>query len=84
MNTKILVPQPNQEYLNLNKKQIRLIKNRVAADLSRKRKKEQFENMERMKNQLEIENEELKKKLEFYKELNRKLLLENIQLKTVK
>ncbi|KAJ3204810.1 hypothetical protein HK099_001018 [Clydaea vesicula] len=58
--------QTHHDKLNVDleeKKRLRLIKNRAAADISRRRKREHLANLEVTTKQLEIENSNLKTKL---------------------
>jgi regulator of replication initiation timing len=69
---------PNLEILhaNLDKRQLRLIKNRQAADLSRKKKKMEFMRMESRIKELEAENEELQTRIKALEEENQQLRAE--------
>jgi regulator of replication initiation timing len=75
---------PNLEMLHasLDKRQLRLIKNRQAADLSRKKKKMEFMRMESRIKELETENEELQSRLKVLEEQNELLRVENSRLKS--
>jgi hypothetical protein len=74
MNLPILVPKQsptesqsmlgNEESIQEQKRKERLIKNRLAADASRKRKREQFEALSDKCNALESENILLKQRIE--------------------
>ncbi|KAJ3322530.1 hypothetical protein HDV06_002907 [Boothiomyces sp. JEL0866] len=64
-----------------DKRQQRLIKNRQAADASRKRKREQMEALEARNKKLEEENKQLLDLVSKLQEANSKLLKENEDLK---
>lgn len=62
---------------SLDKRQQRLIKNRLSADASRKRKKEQFDGMNRAIEELQTENLELKVRIEELLQENSRLHVQN-------
>lgn len=65
----------------VDKKQLRLIKNRLAADASRKRKKEHLEATERRNTELEMANTQLLARIELLEKINHQINSENILLK---
>ncbi|KAI8888939.1 hypothetical protein K501DRAFT_329554 [Backusella circina FSU 941] len=74
-------PVDDQKMAAIAKRQERLIKNRAAALLSRKRKREHLTALEEQKRELQLENENLLKRLERLENEKNSLNNENQELK---
>ncbi len=69
---------------NVDKKHLRMVKNRIAADASRRRKREQFDEMAKRVESLESENDKYKLEIQYLRNENAFLLLKTSELENDK